>query len=81
MARGEYAENAIRKDFLPSEAVAIKRALEPAAKEEAKKRQSRQLGGTGEESRDKVAAFTGMGRTSLDKADVLVAAAKAEPEK
>jgi Protein of unknown function (DUF3631) len=30
VARGEYAENAHRKDFTLSEAVAIKRALEPA---------------------------------------------------
>ena len=26
---GEFAENAVRKDFLPSEMVAIKRAVEP----------------------------------------------------
>jgi ParB/RepB/Spo0J family partition protein len=29
IARGEFAENAVRKDFTLSEAVAIKRALEP----------------------------------------------------
>src|SRR5262249_60596321 len=29
VARGEFAENAVRKDFTLSEAVAIKRALEP----------------------------------------------------
>src|SRR5262249_36494954 len=32
IARGEFAENAIRKDFTLSEAVAIKRALEPLEK-------------------------------------------------
>jgi ParB/RepB/Spo0J family partition protein len=31
VVRGEFAENAIRKDFTLSEAVAIKRALEPIA--------------------------------------------------
>src|SRR5207344_262450 len=37
--RGEYAENAERKDFTPSEAVNIMRALTPMAKAQAKERQ------------------------------------------
>jgi hypothetical protein len=37
--RGEYDENSIRKNFTPSEAVAIMRALMPMAKVEAKERQ------------------------------------------
>ena len=40
IARGEFAENAYRKDFLPSEINAIRRALEPAEKAAAKARMS-----------------------------------------
>jgi hypothetical protein len=43
--RGEFAENAIRKDFLPSEIDAIRRALEPMEKAAAKDRMS--AGGKG----------------------------------
>jgi ParB family chromosome partitioning protein len=39
VTRGEFAENAVRKDFTLSEAVAIKRALEPLEKITAKERQ------------------------------------------
>jgi ParB/RepB/Spo0J family partition protein len=38
VTRGEFAENAVRKDFTLSEAVAIKRALEPLEKARAKER-------------------------------------------
>ncbi len=38
LARGEAAENFQRKDFAPSEAVAIKRALEPVEREAARER-------------------------------------------
>jgi ParB family chromosome partitioning protein len=37
IVRGEFAENTCRKDFTLSEAVAIKRALEPLEKAAAKK--------------------------------------------
>jgi ParB family transcriptional regulator, chromosome partitioning protein len=40
VARGELAENAERKDFLPSEIDAIRRALEPIEKAAAKERMS-----------------------------------------
>ena len=40
VVRGEFAENAIRKDFTPSEAVAIGRALEPLERAAARERQS-----------------------------------------
>jgi ParB family chromosome partitioning protein len=39
VVRGEFAENTCRKDFTLSEAVAIKRALEPLEKAAAKERQ------------------------------------------
>jgi ParB-like nuclease domain len=38
--QGEFAENGERKDFTPSEAVAIKRAIEPIERTEAKERQA-----------------------------------------
>jgi len=38
VTRGEFAENAVRKDFTLAEAVAIKRALEPLEKITAKER-------------------------------------------
>lgn len=85
--RGEFAENAIRKDFLPSEMVAIKRALEPGEREAAKERMSD--GGKGVETyhtlqgkaRDKVAAYAGRSGRTLEKAEALVQAAEDEPEK
>lgn len=40
IVRGEYAENALRKDFTASEAVAIKKALEPIERKAAKERQA-----------------------------------------
>jgi ParB-like chromosome segregation protein Spo0J len=39
IVRGEWSENSQRKDFTPSEIVALKRALEPKLREEAKERQ------------------------------------------
>src|SRR5436190_7546198 len=39
MVRAEFSENTHRKNFTPSEAVAIKRALEPLEKAAAKERQ------------------------------------------
>ncbi len=93
IVRGEFAENAIRKDFLPSEAVAIASALRPVEQAAAKERQ-REHGATapgkhsgqvptsdGGRARDKVAAFAGIGARSLDKATAIVAAAEAEPER
>jgi ParB family chromosome partitioning protein len=40
IAKGEFAENAIRKDFRPTEIDAIRRALEPAEKAAARERMS-----------------------------------------
>jgi hypothetical protein len=73
----------------PSEAVAIKRALEPEIKEAARERQAvaGQLKSEASgklpqaekgASRDKAAAFTGFGARTLDKAEAIVAAAEAE---
>jgi N6-adenosine-specific RNA methylase IME4 len=89
---GEFAENVHRKDFTLSEAVAIKRALEPIEKAAAKERQregarrgGRASGKLPEASKgnaaDKAAKAAGMARRTLEKAEAVVAAAEAEPEK
>ncbi len=92
VVRGEFAENAVRKDFTLSEAVAIKRALEPIEREAAKERQ-REGGRSGGKASgklpeastgnaaDKAAKATGMARRTLEKAEAIVDAAEAEPEK
>ena len=85
--RGELAENTQRKDFLPSEIEAIRRALEPIEKAAAKERMSR--GGKGVENfhtlpgktRDKIGAFAGVSGRTLEKIAAVGAAAEAEPEK
>jgi MT-A70 len=92
VVRGEFAENAIRKDFTLSEAVAIKRALEPIEREAAKERQRAggRSGGKGSgklpeaskgNAADKAAKATGIARRTLEKAEAVVIAAAAEPER
>ena len=92
IVRGEFAENTCRKDFTLSEAVAIKRALEPLEKAAAKERQREggRCGGEGSgklpeaskgNAADKAAKATGMARRTLEKAEAIVDAAEAEPEK
>ena len=84
IVRGEHAENAHRKDFTLSEAVEIKRALEPLERAAARERM-----GSPENfsdlakgnALDKIAKATGMHRTTLAKAEAIVAAAEAEPER
>jgi N6-adenosine-specific RNA methylase IME4/ParB-like chromosome segregation protein Spo0J len=86
--RGEFAENVTRKDFTLSEAVAIKRALEPMEQAAAKERQGTRtdkhpgkLAHTFGRAADKAAKATGMARRTLEKAEAVVDAAEAEPEK
>jgi N6-adenosine-specific RNA methylase IME4 len=90
VVRGEFAENADRKDFTLSEAVAIKRDLEPLERAAAKERQReggrrKGSGNLPEASKgnaaDKAAKATGMARRTLEKAEAIVDAAEAEPEK
>ena len=90
VVRGEHDENLVRKDFLPSEAVAIAKALEPVEREAAKERQGtrtdRQPSGNFPEgapgrTRDKVAAYAGISGKTLEKAVKIVEAAEKEPEK
>jgi ParB family transcriptional regulator, chromosome partitioning protein len=90
IVRGEYAENNERKDFTLSEAVAIKRSIEPVIEAEAKERQvigarakgkaPANLAGAGD-ARDKIAKATGKKRSTLAKAEKVVEAAEAEPQK
>jgi N6-adenosine-specific RNA methylase IME4 len=95
VARGEYAENAHRKDFLPSEIDAIRRALLPLEKAAAKERQ-RKHGGTapnrkkqfGQLSRsdagrvrDKIAGFAGISGRTLEKIQVIIEAAERQPRR
>jgi N6-adenosine-specific RNA methylase IME4 len=88
IARGERDENFVRKDFTPSEAVAIAEALTPKMTAEAKARQGRPgvprsgklpQHGTGR-ARDKAAAFTGIAARTLAKATTIVQALRADPK-
>ena len=87
--RGEHDENVCRKDFTWSEAVAIKREIEPEEKAAAKERQGtrtdKHSGNLPEsskgQSRDKIAKATGKKARTLAKAEVVMAAAEADPEK
>jgi N6-adenosine-specific RNA methylase IME4 len=92
--RGEFAENAHRKNFLPSEIDAIRRALLPIEKAAAKERQ-KQHGGTapgrrkqsGQFSqsdgrvRDKIAGFAGISGRTLEKIQAVVEAAERQPRR
>jgi ParB family chromosome partitioning protein len=91
IVRGEFIENLVRKDFLPSEAVAIAEAVRPLEEKGAKERQ-RLSKGRGKKvgkiatpfqgkTRDKIARYVGMSGRTLDKARGIIEAAKQEPEK
>jgi ParB-like chromosome segregation protein Spo0J len=89
VVKGEFAENT-QKPFTLSEAVAIKRALEPLEKAAAKERQAAS-GGKGRvasgklptpikgRAADKAARATGKKRRTLEKAEAVIAAAEADP--
>jgi N6-adenosine-specific RNA methylase IME4 len=87
IVRGEFAENACRKDFAPSELVAIGAEVERIERERAKERKAhdgrpgklpeRQTG----DARDKIAAQLGISGRTYEKAKTVVEAAEAEPER
>jgi ParB/RepB/Spo0J family partition protein len=84
VVRGEFAENTHRKNFTLSEAVAIKRALEPIERAAAKARMASPENFSEQaksNALDKVAAVVGKHRTTIVKAEAIVDAAEAEPEK
>jgi N6-adenosine-specific RNA methylase IME4/ParB-like chromosome segregation protein Spo0J len=91
-ARGEAHENFVRKDLLPSEIVALKRAIEPTERRSARERQGSRANlchpatvAEGQraysgETRDNVARYLGVGRTTIERAEAVVEAAEEEPE-
>ncbi len=95
IARGEFMENVVRKDFTPSELVAIERALALRLRKEAKERRrahggtapgrrantSGNLPGVNGETRQKVAAYVGVSGRTIEKAAAVVAAAEREPDR
>jgi N6-adenosine-specific RNA methylase IME4 len=87
VAAGEYAENAFRKDFTPSEMVDLLRALEPVERERARGRQLAGVAPSGNfpkgpgRALDKIARVVGRDRKTITKAAAVVDAAEAEPEK
>jgi hypothetical protein len=87
----ERDENTCRKDFTPSEAVALGKELEKLEAEAAKQRQQEggRLGGQGcgklpqaskGKTRDKIGRVVGMSGKNYDKAKQVVDAAEADPE-
>jgi ParB/RepB/Spo0J family partition protein len=86
IVRGELHENAARKDFLPSEIDAIRRALEPQEKAAAKERQGARndiresFPDVGEQRvRDKIGAFAGVSGRTVEKIAAVIDAAAADP--
>jgi len=89
--RGEFDENACRKDFAPSEWVAIRRELEPLEREAARERQEAQDYGRGVTSEnfsevtgralDRVAQAIGVSRPTLEKATQVINAAEQDPDR
>jgi N6-adenosine-specific RNA methylase IME4 len=87
IARGEFAENVHRKDFTPSELVAIGREVERIERDRAKIRKAhdgragklpeRQTG----DARDKIAAQLGTSGRTYEKMRAVVEAGEAEPER
>lgn len=85
--KGERDENMARKDFTPSEAVAIAAALEPIERAAARERMRSHTAAGYEKvtdpapALDRVAATVGMSRPTLVKAREVVEAAEREPER
>jgi ParB/RepB/Spo0J family partition protein len=88
VVRGELAENACRKNFTPSEIVAIGEAVEIIEREQARKRQGRRNDLVanchhvdGGKTRDRVAALFGVGGKTYEKMKRVVAAARKNPKR
>ena len=84
VVRGEFAENSERKDFLPTEIDAIRRALAPLVAtphggDRSSKVETFHLDPG--KTRDKVGAFAGVSGRTVEKIAKVVEAAEAEPEK
>ena len=92
IARGEFAENAYRKGFLPSEIYAIWQELEPIERAAAEQRQKATRFGAGDgnfpppdrdkgKTRDKVGKFAGISGRTLEKIAAVVEAAEKDPQR
>ena len=92
IVRGELAENAERKDFLPSEIDAIRRALEPKVavprggrntkvNVESCHIETRAPSTRAPSTRDKIGAFAGISGRTVEKIAAVVKAAEAEPQR
>jgi N6-adenosine-specific RNA methylase IME4 len=88
ITRGEFCENVHRKDFTPSELVAIGEEVERIERERAKARMIAAHASPGKlpeqgrgDARDKIAAQLGISGRTYEKAKAIVDAAEAEPEK
>jgi ParB-like chromosome segregation protein Spo0J len=85
VVRGELAENADRKDFLPSEIDAIRKALAPIEAAAAKEREPTYFQESFLEVRlgkpAKVGAFAGVSGRTVEKIAKVVEAAKRNPKK
>ena len=85
IVRGEFAENAYRKDFLPSEIDAIRRVLEPLEKAESRKRM--RDGGKGvkislpSRTTDRIGAVAGLSGRSVGKIAAIMDAARRDPKR
>ena len=85
VVRGEWAENANRENFLPSEIDAIRRALLPAVKEAAVERMSEgaragklSTPSDAGKARDKIGAFAGVSGRTVEKIATVIHAATAD---
>jgi len=83
IVRGEFAENAIREDFLPTEIDAIRRAMEPIVStpvgrpsKKVETFHNKEAGKT----RDKIGAFAGVSGRTVEKIAKIVEAAEENPE-
>lgn len=84
IAHGEFDENTVRKDFLPSEIEAIRRALMPIEQEAARARET--LGKVSPPSeagrvRDKLGLVAGVSGRTVEKIAKVAEAAETDPEK
>lgn len=84
IVKGEFAENAIRKDFLPSEIEAIRRAMaEKVATPVGRPPENKEnfLNKEAGQTRDKIGAFAGISGRTVEKIAAVHKAAKDEPER
>jgi hypothetical protein len=78
----------VRKELLPSEIVALKRAIEPLGRREARERQgsrtdlyrSQTEAEWQGDARDNIARYLGVGRTTIERAEAVMEAAEEDPD-